>query len=149
MFKNLKSICSILFVIMFVFALSFPVLQANEETGKSSCNKPCGSKEKECDIKQQEECAGKDKSACCLAKKAKQVSADWASADKLVLNIKGMTCGGCEGKVKSALIKCAGVADAQVSRKDGKAVVNVKDGKADVKELIKAIEDLGLSASEE
>lgn len=149
MFKFLKASCSILFAMVFVFALSFSILQANEETGNSSCNKPCGSKDKVCDSKKQEECKAKNKSECCQAKKAKQLSSTAESdAEKVVLNVKGMTCGGCEGRVKGVLIKCAGVTDAQVSHKDGNAFVKVEDGKADMEELIKAVEGAGFPASE-
>jgi copper chaperone CopZ len=59
-----------------------------------------------------------------------------------------MTCAGCEGRVKGALTACEGVTDAQVSHKDGKAVVQVKKGNADKEELIKAVEKVGFSASE-
>ncbi len=144
MFKNLKLICSILFAIIFVFALSFSTLQACEND--SNCNEPCGSKK--CEIKNNNE--------CCLAKKSKQLSASESgkaegvaqNAEDIVLNIKGMTCGGCANRVKDALIKCAGVADVHVSHKDGKAVVQVENGKANAQNLIEAVEKVGFSASE-
>ncbi len=144
MFKNLKSICSILFAIIFVFALSFSTLQACEDD--ANCNEPCGSKK--CEIKNNNE--------CCLAKKSKQLSASESgkaegvaqNADDIVLNIKGMTCGGCANRVKDALVKCAGVADVHVSHKDGKAVVQVEKGKANTQNLIEAVEKVGFSASE-
>jgi copper chaperone CopZ len=59
-----------------------------------------------------------------------------------------MTCGGCENRVKGALIECAGVKDAQVNHKDGKAVVQVEKGKANKEKLIEAVEKVGFSASE-
>lgn len=136
MFKNLKSICSILFAIIFVFALSFSTLQACEDD--SNCNEPCGSKK--CEIKNNNE--------CCLAKKSKQLSTSESSFEQVVLNVKGMTCGGCENRVKDALIKCAGVADVQVDHKDGKAVVQVEKGKVNTQNLIEAVEKVGFSASE-
>jgi copper chaperone CopZ len=144
MFKNLKSICGILFAIIFVFALSFSTLQACEDD--ANCNEPCGSKK--CEIKNNNE--------CCLAKKSKQLSASESdkaegiaqNADDIVLNIKGMTCGGCANRVKDALIKCAGVADVHVSHKDGKAVVQVEKGKVNTQNLIEAVEKVGFSASE-
>ncbi|OHB47965.1 MAG: hypothetical protein A2106_02825 [Planctomycetes bacterium GWF2_40_8] len=58
-----------------------------------------------------------------------------------------MTCAGCEGRVKDALTACEGVTNAQVSHKDGKAVVQV-EGKANKEELIEAVEKVGFSASE-
>ena len=137
MSKLFKSICSVLFVMVFVSALSFSTLQADEKD--HNCDKPCGSEK--CNMKT---------SACCLAKQAKQakqLSTAKSSADQVVLNIKGMTCGGCEGRVQSALTKCPGVKDAQVSQKDGKAVVHVESGKANIKALIKAVESVGFTAS--
>ncbi len=144
MFKNLKLICSISFVIIFVFVLSFSTLQACEDD--ANCNEPCGSKK--CEIKNNNE--------CCLAKKSKQLSASESgkaegvaqNADDIVLNIKGMTCGGCANRVKDALIKCAGVADVQVDHKDGKAIVQVEKGKINTQNLIEAVEKVGFSASE-
>jgi len=136
MFKNLKSICSILFAIIFVFALSFSTLQACEDDSK--CNEPCGSKK--CEIKNNNE--------CCLAKKSKQLSTSESGSEQVVLNVKGMTCGGCANRVKGALVECAGVKDAQVNHKDGKAVVQVEKGKVNTQNLIEAVEKVGFSASE-
>ena len=136
MFKNLKPICSILFAIVFVFALSFSTLQACEND--PDCNEPCGSKK--CEITNNNE--------CCLAKKSKQLSASESGSEQVVLNIKGMTCGGCANRVKGALVECAGVADVQVNHKDGKAVVQVEKGKANAQNLIEAVEKVGFSASE-
>ncbi len=136
MFKNLKSICSILFAMIFVFALSFSTLQACEDD--SNCNEPCGSKK--CEIKNNNE--------CCLAKKSKQLSTSESGAEQVILNVKGMTCGGCANRVKGALVECAGVKDAQVNHKDGKAVVQVENGKANAQKLIEAVEKVGFSASE-
>ncbi len=136
MFKNLKSICSILFAIIFVFALSFSTLQACEDD--SNCNEPCGSKK--CEIKNNNE--------CCLAKKSKQLSTSESGSEQVVLNVKGMTCGGCANRVKDALVECAGVKDAQVNHKDGKAVVQVENGKANAQNLIEAVEKVRFSASE-
>ncbi len=136
MFKNLKSICSILFAIIFVFALSFSALQACEDD--SNCNEPCGSKK--CEIKNNNE--------CCLAKKSKQLSTSESGSEQVVLNVKGMTCGGCANRVKGALVECAGVKDAQVNHKDGKAVVQVEKGKVNTQNLIEAVEKVGFSASE-
>ncbi|MCP5004787.1 MAG: heavy metal transport/detoxification protein [Planctomycetes bacterium] len=66
----------------------------------------------------------------------------------MVLNIKGMTCGGCAGKVKSALTNCPGVKDAQVDHKSGKAVVEVESGEADIEALIKSVKKLGYTVTE-
>jgi len=101
MFKALK-LSSIIFVaLMFIFTLSFSVLQAEA-----------------------------------------------ADTEEVVLNISGMTCAGCEGRVKGALTACEGVADAQVSHKDGKAVVQVEKGKANRDVLIEAVKQVGFTATE-
>jgi len=69
------------------------------------------------------------------------------NVEEVVLNVKGMTCGMCENAIKTALLKCNGVKDAEVSHKEGKAVVKVEEGKAKTDELIKAVEKAGFSAS--
>ena len=68
--------------------------------------------------------------------------------EEIVLNVEGMTCSGCENAIKSALLKCDGVKDAEVNHKDGKAVVQTEGSKAKTDELIKAVEKAGFTASE-
>ncbi len=96
---------------------------------------------------------------CCSASKSekgceaggtkiKQVSTHESAEEHMVLNIKGMTCGGCAGKVKSALTNCPGVKDAQVDHKSGKAVVEVESGEADIEALIKSVKKLGYTVTE-
>ncbi len=69
------------------------------------------------------------------------------NVEEVILNVKGMTCGMCENAVKTALLKCNGVKDAEVSHKEGKAIVKVEEGKAETDELIKSVEKAGFSAS--
>ncbi len=69
-------------------------------------------------------------------------------AADLVLNIKGMTCAGCEGRVKDALSACEGVSDVKVSHKDGKAHMHVEEGKVKKDVLIEALKQVGFLASE-
>ncbi len=66
----------------------------------------------------------------------------------VTLNVKGMTCGGCEAKVKKALSAYNGVSDVKVSHKDGKAELHLEEGKASVEDLIKAVKKLGYKVSE-
>ena len=128
MFKYLK-VSSILIAVIFV--LSFSTAQACPMIpGKSGCNEPCSSK------------------ACEVAKIMQVSTSESADTEEVVLNVKGMTCGACENKVKGALIVCEGVKDAQVSYKDGKAVVEVEKGKANKEKLIEAVEKVGFAASE-
>ncbi len=66
--------------------------------------------------------------------------------EDVVLNVEGMTCGGCENAVKAALLKCDGVKEAEVSHKKGKAVVKVEEDEVKTDELIAAVEKTGFSA---
>ncbi len=65
---------------------------------------------------------------------------------EVVLNVKGMTCGGCENKVKTALMNCEGVKDCEVNWKESKAMVKVLAGSVNTAEMIKAVEETGFSA---
>ncbi len=75
------------------------------------------------------------------------VSVAKAGEEEVELKVDGMTCGMCENAVKTALLNCKGVKDAEVSHKEGKAVVKIEEGKAKTDELIKAVEKAGFSAS--
>ncbi|MBT3880485.1 MAG: heavy-metal-associated domain-containing protein [Candidatus Scalindua sp.] len=66
----------------------------------------------------------------------------------VTLNVTGMTCGGCEGKVKKVLSACSGVSDVKVDHKDGKAELHLQEGKTSVDDLIKAVKKLGYKVSE-
>ncbi len=135
MFKALK-LSSIIFVaVMFIFTLSFSALQACVMIpGSSCCSEPC----------EDEACPMKE----AKAKLLKISTAESADTEELVLNVSGMTCAGCEGRVKGALTACEGVTDAQVSHEDGKAVVQVEKGKANKDVLIEAVKQVGFTASE-
>ncbi len=143
MFKYLK-VSSIM--IAAIFVLSFSTAQACAMIPeKSCCNEPCSD----------EACVYKEakliKVACGLCGNTDESgSAEGVAqnADDIVLNTKGMTCGGCESRVKGALIGCAGVKDAKVSHKDGKAIVHIEKGKANTQKLIEAVEKVGFTASE-
>ena len=50
------------------------------------------------------------------------------TATEVVLDVNGMTCGGCESKVKTALMNCDGVTDCEVNWKESKATVMVLTG---------------------
>ena len=110
MFKSLKLSGAVFIAVMFIFALSFSVVQA-------SCT-VCEDVEKH--------------------PKTKDVT----------LHVNGMTCGGCESKVKKVLSAQNGVSDVNVSHKDGKAELHLEDGKASVDDLIKAVKKLGYKVTE-
>ena len=71
------------------------------------------------------------------------------AAAEVVLNVKGMTCGMCENKVKTALMNCEGVEGCEVNWKEGKATVKVAKGLANTAEMIKAVGETGFSAESE
>ncbi len=68
------------------------------------------------------------------------------AAAEVVLDIKGMTCAGCENKVKTALMNCEGVEGCEANWKEGKAMIKVAKGSANIAEMIKAVEETGFSA---
>ena len=74
-------------------------------------------------------------------------TAESAKTEEVVLNIKGMTCAGCEAKVKAALSSFEGVSDVNVSHKEGKAHLNVEEGKVDKAVLIQAVKQVGFTAN--
>ena len=102
--------------------------------GKACCNDPC--KDEACPLKE------------AKAKLIKVSTAESGKTEEVVINVKGMTCAGCEARVKGALTAWEWVTDAQVSHKDGKAVVQVEKGKANKDVLIEAVKQVGFSASE-
>ena len=73
--------------------------------------------------------------------------AEPVKTEEVVLNINGMHCGGCAGKVKAALSACKGVAEVQVSFEESKASVHVEDG-TDTHVLIEAVKKLGYKVTE-
>ncbi len=70
-----------------------------------------------------------------------------AITQKAVLNVSGMTCGGCASEVKSALMKVEGVQECKVSWKDGKAEVGFCCDPAKANDLVKAVNKTGFKAS--
>jgi len=68
------------------------------------------------------------------------------AAAEVVLDVKGMTCSGCENKVKTALMNCEGVKSCEVNWKEGKAMVMVSKGSVNTAEMIKAVGETGFSA---
>ena len=132
MFRYLKTSFTCLSVFVFALLCSSTVLQVPEAwSGDSCCN--VSKSNKECEVGDT---------------KIQKVSDSESASNEVVLNIKGMTCGGCSSKVKQALTQCSGVKDAQVDHKSGKAVVEVESGKAKTEELIESVKGLGYSVTE-
>lgn len=64
------------------------------------------------------------------------------------LKVSGMSCEHCVRAVTSALTGTAGVRNAQVDLKAGKAVVDYDEGKTTPRELANAVSDEGYAAEE-
>ena len=73
--------------------------------------------------------------------------ADVSITQKAVLNVSGMTCGGCASEVKSALMKVDGVKECKVSWKEGKAEVGFNGDPEKAQSLVKAVNKTGFKAS--
>ena len=135
MFKFLKLSAAASVAVMFTVTLSFSVLHACVVLpGKPCDSEPC--KDEVCPLKE------------AKAQLIKMSTDGPSQAEEVVLDIKGMHCGGCAGKVKKALSACEGVTDVQVNHQDGRAVVHVQDGKTDTHVLIEAVKQLGYKVTE-
>ncbi|MBT3880486.1 MAG: heavy-metal-associated domain-containing protein [Candidatus Scalindua sp.] len=143
MFKPLKLSGIIFITTMFTFGLFFSVLQA-------------------CVVLPGKPFDGKCKGEACVyqyAKKAKiiKVSCDVCDSsgmldttEDVVLNIRDMTCAGCEVKIKKTLSAYEGVSDVNVNYKSGKAELHREEGegKASIDDLIDALEHVGFKVSQ-
>ena len=63
-----------------------------------------------------------------------------------VIDVEGMTCGGCELAVKRAVGKLEGVDSVKASHEDGRAEVTYDPGKVTIEQIVEAIEKLGYQA---
>jgi mercuric transport protein len=76
------------------------------------------------------------------------VADETASATLQVkLSVRGMTCSGCAGGVKTALEKVPGVTRADVSLEKNEASVTYRKDKTTPEELVKAVESAGFKCS--
>lgn len=64
-----------------------------------------------------------------------------------ILNIQGMTCGGCVKSVTNALQREAGVETVAVALEQGTATVSYDAAQTSPEDLIAAIDDIGFEAS--
>ena len=67
--------------------------------------------------------------------------------ETLILNIEGMTCGGCVKSVTRILENTQGVVKAEVSLENKNAVIEFDPAKTNPDALIEAIEDGGYDAA--
>ena len=63
--------------------------------------------------------------------------------EKVTFDVKGMTCGGCSGKVSKALAKVEGVSVDKVCHKSGKACVTFDPAKVSQDKVVAAIDGTG------
>ena len=68
--------------------------------------------------------------------------------DSVNLRITGMTCASCVGNVEKALKKLDGVTNVSVNLPTEKGLVEYDSGKVSVREIIKAVTDIGYGAEE-
>ena len=75
---------------------------------------------------------------------AEQGDSDSTKTVQCTIDIKGMTCAGCESHVQTALLPMNGVTEAKASYKEGNAVIQVDTSKISIKELkLKLQEETG------
>lgn len=68
--------------------------------------------------------------------------------EELTLNIKGMMCGGCENRVKNALMEIDGIENVTADHNTG--IITITSNKEVSKEIIKnVIEDIGFEVVKE
>ena len=70
-----------------------------------------------------------------------------AVEDSVTIKVSGMSCGACSSKVKTALEKCEGVIQAEVSHQSGEAVVKFDNSKTDAEKIKEAVKGAGFKAS--
>lgn len=92
-------------------------------------------------------CTGKTDAASASGKGSchGKSEASAAAARALVLNVSGMTCGGCVSKVEKALMSVKGVASCKVDLEAKNAKVDVAN-EVKAEDLVKAIEAAGFKA---
>ncbi len=79
------------------------------------------------------------------AKTSAQISA--AAIKTISLNVKGMSCSGCEETINESVQKITGVTECIASFKDGKANVKYDTTKTNLKAISKAITSAGYEVS--
>ncbi len=70
-----------------------------------------------------------------------QRDSDSTKTVQCTIDIKGMTCAGCESHVQTALLPMNGVTEAKASYKDGNAVIQVDTSKVSISELKMKLEE--------
>lgn len=65
----------------------------------------------------------------------------------IVLEVSGMTCGGCEAAIRSAVSKLAGVREVRASHREHRAWVTLDNGTTRPGQIVDAIDALGYKAT--
>ncbi len=138
MFKPFNFSCIVFVASACIFQLTFSALQACAVIPKKGCCEEAGLY----DTKEYKE--SRIIQVSCTV--CENVEKHPAKKD-VTLNIKGMTCGGCESKVKAALSACKGVSDVKVSHNKGKADFHLDSGKGSIEEVMKAVKKLGYTVT--
>ncbi len=138
MFRSFSLSCIVFIALVCIFQLSFSALQACSVIPKKACCEETGLY----DTKEYKE-GGIIQVSCTVCENVEK----HPTKKDVTLHIKGMTCGGCESKVKSALSACKGVSDVNVSLKDSKADFHLEDGKASIEDVMKAVKKLGYTVT--
>ncbi|AXK38272.1 heavy-metal-associated domain-containing protein [Crenobacter cavernae] len=63
--------------------------------------------------------------------------------EKVVLNVAGMSCGGCADSVKAALLALPGVRSVEVGLAEGRVIVERDAGQPAIEALAEAVSDAG------
>ena len=88
---------------------------------------------------------------CCPAASAAATPAQESDLKpgeaRVVIPVKGMTCGGCEGAIKVAVKKLDGIVAVEADHKKGEATVTYLMDKVTVEKIIEAINKTGFKAS--
>jgi len=119
---------------------------AAASSGKSSCGAKtdgaaASSGKGSCGAKTDGAAASSGKGSC----HGKSEASAAAAARALVLNVSGMTCGGCASKVEKALMAVKGVSGCKVNLESKNAKVDVAD-EVKPEDLVKAVEGAGFKA---
>jgi len=70
------------------------------------------------------------------------------NAQKIEINIEGMTCTGCENAIQKTIDEFDGVYTSKADHENGIAVVELDSTKVDIKKVKEAIDELGYVAKE-
>ncbi|MCP4684181.1 MAG: heavy-metal-associated domain-containing protein [bacterium] len=136
------SVFTIAFLALFAFALA-PLSQAGEGCGSAS---HAAKKTTDAKLASAKTCQASDAKACAasLGMTVEECQALCSQYTLVTMDIKGMTCTGCEKSIEASLVKVPGVHKvAKISHEEGKAMVFVDPKKAGNDVLVKTVADKG------